>query len=249
MQRHFNRRNKKTIKEVNVSHVTTTIIITRSFPLTLLVPPNVIPSHHFLHSSQCSNNASTTYIHTSIVQTFEIKSHRMNTRWENVRAGRTFKRTNSVAWNCHLNHIHAQTLSHIYERTHTQPNSHTRSSQVYPWYSHVCLLVLYPFEANVTMCLRALVCVSVCENVCVCTQVNKLEYLKYLSAGIGTVVQNRWNRKRKLKLEWEIYKVEVRFIESIGQFVLSGVTQRSPQLWWLRHIFFIYSYWKVSQYF
>lgn len=29
-------------------------------------------------------------------------------------------------------------------------------------------------------------CVSVCENenVCVCTQVNKLEYLKYLSAGI-----------------------------------------------------------------
>lgn len=110
---------QKTIKEVNVSHVTTTTIITRSFPLTLSVPPNVIPSHHSLHSSHCTNNTSTTSIHTSIVQTFEIKSHRMNTRWENVRAGRTFKRTNSVAWNCHLNHTHAQTLSHIYEWAHT----------------------------------------------------------------------------------------------------------------------------------
>lgn len=100
---------QKTIKEVNVSHVTTTTIITRSFPLTLSVPPNVIPSHHSLHSSH--------HIHTSIVQTFEIKSHRMNTRWENVRPGRTFKRTNSVAWNCHLNHT--QTLCHIYVWAHT----------------------------------------------------------------------------------------------------------------------------------
>lgn len=75
-------------------------------------------------------------------------------------------------------------------------------------------------------------CVSVCENenVCVCTQVNKLEYLKYLSAGIEQWFTIDEIENANLNRNGKFTKVEVRFIESIGQFVLSGVTQRSTQL-------------------
>lgn len=132
----------------------------RIIPFIHPIVPTILPPHTYIHLS-CK--------HLRLKAIAWIQDERMYEQDE--RSNEQIQLHEIVIW---TTHTHA----------HTQPNSHTRSSQVYPWYSHVCLLVLYPFEANVTMCLRALVCVAVCENVCVCSQVNKLEYLKYLSAGI-----------------------------------------------------------------
>lgn len=110
---------QKTIKEVNVSHVTTTTIITRSFPLTLSVPPNVIPSHHSLHSSHCTNNTTTTYIHLSckhlrLKAIAWIQDERMYEQDE--RSNEQIQLHEIVIW---TTHTRTNTKSYIWAHTHT----------------------------------------------------------------------------------------------------------------------------------